>query len=239
MNTPATLRKVDCPRDDAAHLLVVDDDMRIRTLLTRFLGSHGFRVTAAGSASEARRHLAIMTFDLLVVDVMMPGESGLEFTQAFRRTSTVPILMLTARTEAPQRIRGLEVGADDYLAKPFEPRELLLRITNILKRGIQPAPPAIEMVRFGPFTFHVERGELKRNGGFVRITDRERDMLRIFAAAPGRTIARHELLKISNGGGERAVDVQINRLRRKIESDPANPIYLQTTRGIGYRLLVD
>jgi two-component system phosphate regulon response regulator OmpR len=235
----AAPRSPDCPRDDAAHLLVVDDDMRIRTLLTRFLGSHGFRVSAASSAAEARRHLSLIAFDLLVVDVMMPGESGLEFTQALRRTSPVPILMLTARTEVPHRIRGLEIGADDYLAKPFEPRELLLRITNILKRGAQPAPPAIEMIRFGPFTFHVERGELKRSGGVVRITDRERAMLRIFAAAPGKTVRRHELLKISNGGGERAVDVQVNRLRRKIEADPANPIYLQTTRGIGYRLLVD
>jgi two-component system phosphate regulon response regulator OmpR len=239
VNAEPALKNLDCPRDDAPHLLVVDDDMRIRTLLSRFLGSHGFRVTAAASAAEARRHLSLLAFDLLVVDVMMPGETGLEFTQTLRRSSDVPILMLTARTEIPHRIRGLEVGADDYLAKPFEPRELLLRITNILKRGATPPPPAIEMVRFGPFTFHVERGELKRDGGVVRITDRERDMLRIFAAAPGKTIRRHELLKVSNGGGERAVDVQVNRLRRKIEADPANPIYLQTTRGIGYRLLVD
>jgi two-component system phosphate regulon response regulator OmpR len=226
-------------RDDAAHLLVVDDDMRIRTLLTRFLGSNGFRVTAAASAEEARRHLSSMAFDLLVVDVMMPGESGLEFTEALRQTSSVPILMLTARSETPHRIRGLEVGADDYLAKPFEPRELLLRITSILKRGSQPAAAAVEIVRFGPFTFHSERGELKRDKELVRITDRERDILRIFAARPGDTIRRHEFLKISNGGGERAVDVQMNRLRRKIEVDPSNPIYLQTTRGIGYRLLVD
>ncbi len=227
------------PRDDAPHLLVVDDDMRIRTLLTRFLGSNGFRVTSAASAEEARRHLASIAFDLLVVDVMMPGESGLEFTEALRQTSSVPILMLTARSEIPHRIRGLEIGADDYLAKPFEPRELLLRITSILKRGAQAAPPALEVIRFGPFAFHPERGELKRDSQVVRITDRERDMLRMFAARPGDTIRRHEFLKISNGGGERAVDVQINRLRRKIEADPSNPLYLQTTRGIGYRLLVD
>ncbi len=227
------------PRDDAAHLLVIDDDMRIRTLLTKFLGSSGFRVTAAASAEEARRHLASMAFDLLVVDVMMPGESGLEFTEALRQTSSVPILMLTARSEVPHRIRGLEVGADDYLPKPFEPRELLLRITAILKRGSQPAAPVIEMIRFGPFTYHVERGELKKDGEVVRITDRERDIFRIFASRPGDTVRRHEFLKISNGGGERAVDVQINRLRRKIEADPSNPVYLQTTRGIGYRLLVD
>jgi two-component system phosphate regulon response regulator OmpR len=196
-------------------------------------------VTAAASAAEARRHLSGIAFDLLVVDVMMPGESGLEFTEWLRQTSLVPILMLTARSEVPHRIRGLEVGADDYLAKPFEPRELLLRITNILKRGAQAEPKAIEAVRFGPFTFHIERGELKRGAEPVRITDRERDMLRIFASRPGDTIKRQEFLKFSNGGGERAVDVQINRLRRKIEPDPANPVHLQTTRGIGYRLLVD
>jgi two-component system, OmpR family, phosphate regulon response regulator OmpR len=230
---------IEAPRDDAAHLLVVDDDMRLRALLSRFLGSHGFRVTTAESAEDARRQLTLMAFDLLVVDVMMPGESGLEFTEALRQTSTVPILVLTARSEAPHRIRGLEVGADDYLAKPFEPRELLLRINNILKRGVQPTPPAVESIRFGPFSFHVERGELKRESEPVRITDRERDILRIFAARPGETVRRGEFLKISNGGGERAVDVQMNRLRRKIEADPANPVFLQTARGIGYRLLVD
>ena len=225
--------------DDAPHLLVVDDDMRIRTLLTRFLSANGFRVTAAASAAEARRQIANIAFDLLVVDVMMPGETGLEFTEALRRTSSVPILMLTARSEVPHRIRGLEVGADDYLAKPFEPRELLLRITSILRRGAQPETPAIEAIRFGPFTFHVERGELKRGSDAVRITDRERELLRIFATRPGETVKRHEFLKVSNGGGERAVDVQINRLRRKIEADPSNPVHLQTARGIGYRLLVD
>jgi len=229
----------DRPSDDACHILVVDDDMRIRTLLSRFLGTNGFRVTAASSAAEARRHMAVIAFDLLVVDVMMPGESGLEFAEALRQTSTVPILMLTARAEAPHRIRGLEVGADDYLAKPFEPRELLLRINNILKRNAEPERPVITSIRFGPFTFNVERGELKRGDAMVRITDRERDLLRIFAARPGDTVRREEFLKVSAGGGERAVDVQINRLRRKIEDDPSNPVHLQTARGIGYRLLVD
>ena len=236
--TPAAAR-TEIVADDAPHLLVVDDDMRIRTLLTRFLTANGFRVTAAASAAEARRQIANMAFDLLVVDVMMPGETGLEFTEALRRTSAVPILILTARSEVPHRIRGLEVGADDYLAKPFEPRELLLRITGILRRGAQPTAPIVETIRFGPFTFHIERGELKRGADVVRITDRERDLLRIFAARPGETVKRHEFLKVSNGGGERAVDVQINRLRRKIEADPSNPVHLQTARGIGYRLLVD
>jgi two-component system phosphate regulon response regulator OmpR len=225
--------------DEAPHLLVVDDDNRIRTLLTRYLSANGFRVTAAASAAEARRQISNLAFDLLVVDVMMPGETGLEFTEALRQTSSVPILILTARSEVPHRIRGLEVGADDYLAKPFEPRELLLRITSILRRGTQQAAPIVESISFGPFTFHVERGELKQGDAVVRITDRERDLLRIFAARPGETVKRHEFLKVSNGGGERAVDVQINRLRRKIEEDPSNPVHLQTARGIGYRLLVD
>ena len=225
--------------DDAPHLLVIDDDNRIRSLLQRYLSANGFRVTAAASAAEARRQISNLSFDLLVVDVMMPGETGLEFTEALRQTSKVPILMLTARAEVPHRIRGLEVGADDYLAKPFEPRELLLRITSILRRGTKQPAPIIESISFGPFTFHVERGELKQGDNVVRITDRERDLLRIFAARPGETVKRHEFLKVSNGGGERAVDVQINRLRRKIEEDPSNPVHLQTARGIGYRLLVD
>ena len=222
--------------DDAPHLLVVDDDSRIRSLLSRYLGSHGFRVTAAADAADARRRLAGLAFDLLIVDVMMPGETGMDFTASLRATSKVPILMLTARAETEDRIRGLEYGADDYLAKPFEPRELLLRINNILKRGAGPVGPLIELVRFGPFSFNRERLELKRNNEPIRLTDRERQIMAIFAAAPGETIARGALVAGDGAGGERAVDVQINRLRRKIEADPANPLYLQTVRGLGYRL---
>ncbi|MGQ7792695.1 response regulator [Faunimonas sp. B44] len=227
------------PADDAAHLLVVDDDNRIRTLLSKFLGGSGFRVTAAASAAEARRHMGHLAFDLLVVDWMMPGESGVELTRSLRETSDVPVLMLTARSEPDDRIEGLETGADDYLAKPFEPRELLLRINNILRRGATPPQPDVEEVRFGPFLFHLGRGELRRGSETVRITEREREMLRLLAARMGDTVRRHELLSGTNGGGERTVDVQINRLRRKIESDPSNPVHLQTVRGIGYRLLVE
>ncbi|TCT03244.1 response regulator [Aquabacter spiritensis] len=223
--------------DDAPHLLVVDDDNRIRSLLSRFLTEHGYRVTTAASAAEARGRLDGLSFDLLVLDVMMPGESGLDLARALRRTSGVPILMLTARSEAEDRIAGLEVGADDYLGKPFEPRELLLRVASILKRAQPAAQKAIEEVRFGEFLFHLGRGELLRNGDPVRITERERDMLRALAEAPGDTVPR--LALAGNGtASERAVDVQVNRLRRKIERDPANPIYVQTVRGIGYRLVV-
>ncbi len=227
------------PDDNAAHLLVVDDDNRIRDLLARYLGSNGFRVTAAADAADARRQIAGMAFDLLIIDVMMPGESGLELTRSLRESLDVPILILTARSETEERISGLESGADDYLPKPFEPRELLLRINNIIKRGSLPPVPEIEFVRFGPFTFHIPRGVLKRGEEVIRVTERECDLLRIFAGRPGETVQRHQLLTATGTSSERTVDVQINRLRRKIEADPSNPIHMQTVRGIGYRLLVD
>jgi two-component system phosphate regulon response regulator OmpR len=225
--------------DDAPHLLVVDDDRRIRDLLSRFLTSEGYRVTTADTAADARAKLKSLSFDLLVLDVMMPGENGFDFAKALRGSSQVPIVMLTARDAAESRIKGLEMGADDYLSKPFEPRELALRIANILKRA-QPAapPPPVESVRFGPFIYHLGRGELRQGEETIRLTDREREMLRILAATPGETVSR--LALAGNGGSisERAVDVQVNRLRRKIERDPANPLFVQTVRGIGYRLVI-
>lgn len=223
--------------DTAAHLLVVDDDRRIRTLLSRYLVEHGYRVTTADTAAEARRRLNGLAFDLIVLDVMMPGESGVAFATDLRRNSDVPILMLTARSELENRIEGLEAGADDYLAKPFEPRELLLRIASILRRQSR-SQPAEQAVAFGPFTFHLARGELKCGEEVVRLTERERELLRTFASQPGETVARLDLAAGANGS-ERAVDVQINRLRRKIETDPGNPIHLQTVRGIGYRLQIN
>jgi two-component system, OmpR family, phosphate regulon response regulator OmpR len=224
--------------DDAPHILVIDDDNRIRTLLSRFLGDRGFRVTIAGDAAEARQHLAGLAFDLLIVDVMMPGEDGMALVKSLRLTSDVPVLMLTARSETESRIAGLESGADDYLAKPFEPRELVLRINAILKRTTPTERPLIELLCFGPFTFHREKLELKRSGEIVHLTERERQILAIFAASPGETVRRDKLMVTSGPAGERTVDVQINRLRRKIETDPANPLYLQTVRGIGYRLAI-
>src|SRR5215470_1132472 len=224
--------------DDAPHLLVVDDDRRIRDLLSRYLAREGYRVTTAGNAAEARAKLDGLSFDLLVLDVMMPGESGFDLAKAIRTSSAVPILMLTARDETHDRIKGLELGADDYMAKPFEARELSLRIANILKRQ-QPAPaPAAESVRFGPFVFHISRGELRRGDELIHLTDREKDILRQLAAQPGETVPRLSLAGSGAAAGERAVDVQVNRLRRKIESDPANPLFVQAVRGIGYRLLV-
>lgn len=226
--------------DDAAHLLLVDDDRRIRDLLSRFLQRNGYRVTLAGAADEAHTHLRNFAFDLIVLDVMMPGENGLDLAATVRKTSEVPILMLTALTEADDRVRGLEVGADDYLAKPYEPRELLLRIASILRRATsRVARGEAVVLRFGPFAFASDRGELRQGDDIVRLTDRERDMLQLLAATPGATVSREALGGTGGAANERTVDVQVNRLRRKIERDPANPAYLQTVRGLGYRLLID
>lgn len=232
-------RAAQAPDDDAPHLLVIDDDTRIRNLLKQYLSSNGFRVTVAGNSQEARRKLAGLDFDLLIVDVMMPGESGIDLTKALREKAEVPILMLTALSETDSRIAGLEAGADDYLPKPFDPRELILRINNILRRG-GPAPqPKVEQVVFGPYTFQIARRELKKGGELLKLTDREQDILAIFAQRAGETIPRHELVAGDSEVGERTIDVQINRLRRKIERDPANPVWLQTVRGIGYKLSVE
>lgn len=227
------------PDDDAPHLLVVDDDTRIRNLLKQYLTENGFRVTVAGNAGEARRKLAGLDFDLLVLDVMMPGESGVDLTKSLRAEKNVPILMLTALSETDSRILGLEAGADDYLPKPFDPRELILRINNILRRGGPATTPKVEQLVFGPYTFQIARRELKRGGEALKLTDREQEILAIFAARAGETIPRHELVGDDSEVGERTIDVQINRLRRKIERDPSNPVWLQTVRGIGYRLSVE
>jgi len=223
--------------EDTPHLLIVDDDRRIRELLKKYLSDHGFRITTAENATEARNQLNGLTYDLIVLDVMMPGETGLELTQSLRETSTVPILLLTARAETEHRIEGLEQGADDYLPKPFEPRELLLRIGTILRRTASPKIDKKEL-RFGPCRFDKERGELWREGSMVRLTDREVQMLHLFTDRPNETLSRALLLN-DEIGTERAIDVQINRLRRKIELDPKNPIFLQTVRGLGYVLKPD
>ena len=226
------------PADDAPHLLVVDDDRRIRDLLSRFLSTEGYRISTADSAAVARAKLASLSFDLLILDVMMPGETGFEFAKDIRQTSSVPILMLTARDAAESRITGLEIGADDYVSKPFEPRELSLRVASILRRA-KPAPAvAAESLRFGEFVFHIGRAELRKGDEVVRLTDREREMLSALAQAPGETVPRMALAGGNGTVNERAVDVQINRLRRKIEHDPTNPLIVQTVRGIGYRLVI-
>jgi two-component system phosphate regulon response regulator OmpR len=228
------------PLDDAPHVLVVDDDRRLRELLSSFLSKNGYRVTAAATAAEARAVLLSLAFEIIVLDVMMPGESGLDLAASLRRESEIPILMLTARSEAADRVLGLEAGVDDYLGKPYEPKELLLRIASILRRVRAPPPRVVDStLRFGTFVFSLERGELRNGDEYIRLTEREREILRMLAANPGASLSRESL----SGGGasaqERTVDVQINRLRRKIERDPANPVYLQTARGSGYKLVID
>ena len=227
--------------DHAAHILVVDDDRRVRELLSRFLFDQGFRVTSAENVAEARAKSHSLVFDALVLDVMMPGENGFDYARQVRETSQVPILMLTARSNPNDRVMGLEIGADDYLPKPFEPRELILRLNNILRRGTKAAPvrEGAESVTFGPFSYRIDRGELRREEETVRITEREREILTILALAAGANVEREALCGGGGFAAERSIDVQINRLRRKTEVDPANPLFLQTVRGVGYRLAVD
>jgi two-component system phosphate regulon response regulator OmpR len=226
------------------HLLVVDDDERIRGLLQKFLIRAGFLVSVARDAGQARRLLAGLEFDMIVLDVMMPGEDGIALTRDLRRRLATPILLLTAKGEAANRIEGLEAGADDYLVKPFEPKELLLRINAILRRVPQarPAEPAPRVLHLGPVRYDIDRGELWRGTDLVRLTATEAALMRLFAAHPGHPISRERLvgdLGRDDAAQERAVDVQITRLRRKIEEDPKAPRYLQTVRGEGYMLAPD
>jgi two-component system phosphate regulon response regulator OmpR len=218
------------------HLLVVDDDARIRELLRRYLASTGFRVTTASDAAEARTKLSSMEFDLVVLDVMMPGENGFDLTQSLRKTSRTPILLLTAMAEPEDRIAGLERGADDYLVKPFEPRELVLRIRNVLQRvpaSTQEAPS--RYLRFGAFRFDAERTELYRGDELVHLTAAEAALLSSLVHRPNEPVSREELATEAQfSGNVRTVDVQMTRLRRKIERDLKFPRYLQTVRGTGY-----
>ncbi|TLG72816.1 response regulator transcription factor [Methylocystis sp. B8] len=229
------------PSAKAAHILVVDDDRRIRTLLSRFLMNEGYLVSAAADAKEASARLRDIAFDLIVLDVMMPGESGTAFAARLRKSAeplrSAPILMLTALTETADRVEGLEAGVDDYLAKPFDPRELSLRIASILRRARRTNPE--EPKRFGDFVFDPERGELLRGDAPIRLTTRERDLLRMLSG--GAIVSRQILAQRDpeRNASERSVDVEIARLRRKIETDPNAPRYLQTVRGQGYRLLVE
>ncbi len=235
-NSPAAAH--DALPDDAPHVLVVDDDQRIRDLLARYLVQNGYRVTTASDAATARAAMRGLAFDLILLDWMMPGETGIELARELTNEIDVPVCMLTARTDPEQRVVGLEAGVEDYIHKPFEPRELLLRLRNILRRG-HAANGNSEEIRMGGFIFHIVRGELKRGDETIKLTERERELLRQFAGKPGQPIPRYELSSDDSTGSERAIDVQINRLRRKIETDPSNPVYLQTVRGKGYILYVD
>ena len=228
-------------QDDPAHILVVDDDARLRALLQRFLTEQGFRVTTAEHAVAARAALADMAFDLLVLDVMMPGETGLELTAALRTEGQeVPILMLTARGAPDDRIAGLEQGVDDYLAKPFDPRELALRIRTILRRAA-PAPAvshSLVPMQIGNRWFDIERAELRGPDGIIRLTGGEAALLQALARRPGEILSREDIGEAlgTPDAGERAIDVQVTRLRRKVEPDPREPRFIQTIRHRGYVL---
>jgi two-component system phosphate regulon response regulator OmpR len=226
---------------DTAHLLVVDDDARLRDLLQRFLAEQGFRITAVADAASARRAIASMMFDLMVLDVMMPGESGLDLAESLRREGNeVPILMLTARGAPEDRIAGFETGVDDYLAKPFDPRELALRIRTILRRAAPPPAPTQHSapVQLGPRWFDVDRAELRGPEGIVRLTGGEASLLQALARRMGEVLSREEIGTAlgTPEAGERAIDVQVTRLRRKVETDPREPRFIQTVRHRGYVL---
>jgi two-component system phosphate regulon response regulator OmpR len=221
----------------SAHILIVDDDDRIRDLLKRFLTTQGYSISTAADAKIARNLLDLAQFDLIVLDVMMPSEDGISLTTAIRREKDTPILLLTARGEAQDRIVGLSAGADDYLPKPFEPEELALRIGNILRRS-KPAP-AMKQLQFGAAVYDLERDELRMAGKAIRLTETEKSLMRELSARAGSTVTREELARKAGVAADRSIDVQVTRLRRKLEPDAAEPQYLQTIRGQGYRLAPD
>ena len=219
------------------HVLVIDDDDRIRSLLQKFLGKNGYRVSGAANAEDARQKMNGLRYDLLIVDVMMPGEDGLSLSSSIREFNDIPIILLTALGDPEQRIAGLKTGADDYLAKPFEPEELLLRMDAIFRRTGR--KPVNEIVRFGGYEYDMERRVLRKNGKQIRLTTGEQTLLSLMAQQAGATVSRYVLSENINAQSERAVDVQMTRLRRKLETNPAEPEFLLTVRGEGYRLVSD
>lgn len=231
---------------DLPHILVVDDDTRLREALRRYLGQNGFLVTGAEDAADARARLAGLAVDLIVLDVMMPGESGLDLCRDLSAQGETPVLLLTARGEADDRIQGLEAGADDYLAKPFEPRELVLRLNAILRRrarqgAVATSTASAHLIRLGRYLFDGEREELRAGGEIIRLTAMEAGLLRVLAADPGTVFTREALVEKAgvDAANARTIDVQVTRLRRKLEDDPREPRYLQTVRGEGYVLRPD
>lgn len=225
--------------DDAKHILIVDDDDRIRDLLKRFLQRDGYRITACASAADARRMFDMLTFDLAILDIMMPGEDGLSLLHTIRNGNEhrLPVILLTAKGTASERIEGLKSGADDYLVKPFEPEELSLRCASILRRIVEDVTP--EDIRMSGLVFHIKRGELMKDDQRIRLTEAEQQLLTALASRAGEAVSREQLAALTSAGLERSVDVQVTRLRKKIEPNPREPIHLQTVRGVGYRLLPD
>ena len=222
------------------HILVIDDDDRLRLLLRRFLEESGFRVTDVGSASAARQALQSLVFDVMVVDIMMPGETGLELLADLRETNQLPALFLTAMSETEHRIAGLEAGADDYMSKPFEPRELVLRIKSILGRSSRGAPTEAKAVSFGPYSFDLASGILMHSTGRIHMTSAEQRLMQSFASAPDRILSREDITEAMDSSMRgRSIDVAVARLRAKIEPDPRFPVFLQTVRNKGWLLRTD
>ena len=222
------------------HILVIDDDERLRLLLRRFLEESRFRVTDVGSASDARKVLDGLAFDLLIVDIMMPGENGLEFLADLRKKNAVPALFLTAMAETEHRITGLESGADDYISKPFEPRELVLRIRSILNRAAAQREAPSKSISFGPYSFDLTTGILMHSTGRIHITNAEQKLLASFAERPDQVLSRDDITEAMDSSMRgRSIDVAVARLRAKIEPDPRYPVYLQTVRNKGWLLRTD
>ncbi|MEM9670375.1 MAG: response regulator transcription factor [Pseudomonadota bacterium] len=222
---------------EAPHLLIVDDDDRIRLLLKRYLSKAGYRVTVAPDARTARSMMIGLDFDLAILDIMMPGEDGLSLLASLRETNAVPVILLTARDLLQDRLEGLRRGADDYLSKPFDPEELTLRIAAILRRTGSEKP--LQKIRLSGLVFDPERGDLREGDRRVHLTEGERHLLTVLASKLGKPVERQELFLSTNANMERSIDVQVTRLRRKIEPDPREPVYLQTVRGVGYKLVAD
>ena len=221
-----------------SHILVVDDDDRIRDLTRRYLQGLGYHISTAEDGVRARHLLDQLVFDLVILDVMMPRMDGFELLKSIRATDqTTPVILLTARGDSADRIEGLKIGADDYVPKPFEPEELALRIAAILRRVVVEEP--VEEVEMSGLIFNIAREELKDGDRYVRLTDGETQLLKILAENAGEPVSREALASGTSAGADRSVDVQITRLRRKIEPDPKEPIHIQTVRGIGYRLMPD
>jgi two-component system phosphate regulon response regulator OmpR len=218
------------------HILVIDDDTRLRNLLARFLDENSFYVSVAKDTEEAKKLMAEFLFDLLIVDIMMPGQDGIDFTINFRKEYKIPIIMLTARGEFEDRIKGLESGADDYLQKPFEPKELLLRINNILRRLVSTNKEQQKICHFGDFSFNFSNSRLKKGEEYIHLTEGETKILAILCKEQSVVISREKIATICGDVDERSIDVQITRLRKKIEINPKQPNYLQTIRNCGYVL---
>ena len=220
------------------HILIIDDDDKIRELLKQYLKNYNFIISTATNADDAEEKLKIFKFDMAIIDIMMPGKDGLQLTKEIRETIDLPIILLTAKGEAEDRIKGLEIGAEDYLSKPFEPKELLLRITNIINR-VKKKKNTIDLIKIGKVFVNIHKMQIQKDKKIIKINTSEKTLLENMISSAGKIFSREEISKITNLIQERSIDVLVTRIRKKIEPDPKNPKYLQTVRGSGYVLWLD